>query len=82
MGITLVPDWWSYFFTYSGDNRALEGLLNAVDLVMENGFAVTAIMGLILNLIIPDEPDDAPAVWTASESDEVEPTRAAGHIKA
>jgi NCS2 family nucleobase:cation symporter-2 len=82
MGITLVPDWWSYFFTYSGDNRALEGLLNAVDLVMENGFAVTAIMGVILNLIIPDEPDDAPAVWTASESDEVEPTRAADPIKA
>jgi NCS2 family nucleobase:cation symporter-2 len=82
MGITLVPDWWSYFFTYSGDNRALEGLLNAVDLVMENGFAVTAIMGVILNLIIPDEPDDAPAAWTASESDEVEPTRAAGPIKA
>ncbi|KAJ5216585.1 uncharacterized protein N7498_002992 [Penicillium cinerascens] len=74
MGITLVPDWWSYFFSYNGDNHALEGLLNAIDLIMENGFAVTAITGLILNLIIPDEPDDAPTVWTASESDEVEPT--------
>lgn len=82
MGITLVPDWWSYFFSYSGDNRALEGLLNAVDLVMENGFAVTAIMGVILNLVIPDEPDDVPTVWTASESDEVEPTPAPGPTKA
>ena len=82
MGITLVPDWWSYFFSYSGDNRSLEGLLNAVDLVMENGFAVTAIMGVILNLIIPDEPDDVPTVWTASEPDEVEHTPASDPPKA
>lgn len=82
MGITLVPDWWSYFFSYSGDNRSLEGLLNAVDLVMENGFAVTAIMGVILNLIIPDEPDDVPTVWTASEADEVEHTPAPDPPKA
>ncbi|OQD70499.1 hypothetical protein PENDEC_c023G05829 [Penicillium decumbens] len=74
MGITLVPDWWAYFFSYSGDNHALEGLLNAVDLVMENGFAVTAIMGVILNLVIPDEPDEP--MWIATESDEVESTPA------
>ncbi|KAJ5693433.1 Purine permease [Penicillium macrosclerotiorum] len=73
MGITLVPDWWSYVFTYSGDNHALEGLLNAVDLVMENGFAVCAILGVILNLIIPEEADDVPAVWDASMSSESHP---------
>lgn len=67
MGITLVPDWWAYVFTYSGDNHALEGLLNAIDLVMQNGFAVCAILGVILNLIIPDEPDDAPAVFSLTE---------------
>lgn len=69
MGITLVPEWWAYVFTYSGDNRALEGLLNAVDLVMENGFAVCAIVGVVLNLVIPEEPDDVPA-WNSSVSDD------------
>ncbi|KAJ5080909.1 hypothetical protein N7456_013619 [Penicillium angulare] len=69
MGITLVPSWWEYFFSYGGDDRALEGLLNAVDLVMENGFAVTAIVGVILNLIIPDEPDEVP-VWDSNESED------------
>lgn len=67
MGVTLVPSWWGYFFTYEGDNRALEGLLNAVDLVMTNGFAVTAIVGVILNLLIPDEPDDFPLLGSESE---------------
>lgn len=69
MGITLVPDWWAYVFSYGGDNRALEGLLNAVDLVMENGFAVCAIAGVVLNLIIPEEPDDVP-VWNSSVSED------------
>ncbi|KAJ5364834.1 Purine permease [Penicillium cataractarum] len=70
MGITLVPDWWSYVFSYSGDNHSLEGLLNAVDLVMENGFAVCAIMGVFLNLVIPEEPDEVPAVYNAAESED------------
>ncbi|KAJ5661489.1 uncharacterized protein N7477_009105 [Penicillium maclennaniae] len=82
MGITLVPDWWFYVFTYSGDNHSLEGLLNAVDLVMENGFAVTAIAGVILNLIIPEEDDDISPVLNASESDELEPTPAPEPVKA
>ncbi|KKK24998.1 hypothetical protein P175DRAFT_0466174 [Aspergillus ochraceoroseus IBT 24754] len=62
MAATLVPDWFSYFFTYSGDNHALEGLLQAVELVMANGFAVTGFLGLILNLLLPDDPDDDPAL--------------------
>lgn len=70
MGITLVPDWWAYVFSYSGENHALEGLLNAVDLVMENGFAVCAILGVFLNLVIPQEPDEVPAVYNAAESED------------
>ncbi|EAW12001.1 nucleobase:cation symporter-2 family protein [Aspergillus clavatus NRRL 1] len=68
MAATLVPDWFSYFFTYSGDNHALQGLLNAVDLVMENGFAITAVIGLILNLILPEDPEDEAAVVEATET--------------
>ena len=34
-GATLVPTWFAYVFTYSGDNRAKQGFFNAIVLVME-----------------------------------------------
>ncbi|KAI9037393.1 nucleobase:cation symporter-2 family protein [Aspergillus affinis] len=66
MAATLLPEWFQYFFTYSGDNHALQGLLNAVILVMTNGFAVTAVLGLILNLLIPEDPEEEAAVMDSS----------------
>lgn len=48
----------SYVFTYAGDNHALLGFFNAIELVMETGFAVTAFLSLILNLILPEEIED------------------------
>ncbi|GAB7348256.1 hypothetical protein MBLNU459_g6247t1 [Dothideomycetes sp. NU459] len=58
LGATLVPTWFSYVFTYAGDNHALLGFFNAIVLVMENGFAVTAFLALILNLVLPEEIED------------------------
>lgn len=58
LGATLVGNWFDNFFTYSGSNRALEGFLNAIELVMETGFAVTGFLGVILNLFIPQEFDN------------------------
>jgi xanthine/uracil permease len=58
IGATLVPTWFSYVFTYAGDNHALEGFLAAIELVMETGFAVTAFLTLFLNLILPEEIED------------------------
>jgi xanthine/uracil permease len=57
-GAILVPTWFSYVFTYTGDNHALEGFLNAIVLVMETGFAITAFLALLLNLILPEEIED------------------------
>lgn len=34
-GATLVPTWFAFVFTYSGDNRAKQGFFNAIVLVME-----------------------------------------------
>ncbi|KAB8234124.1 nucleobase:cation symporter-2 family protein [Aspergillus alliaceus] len=65
MAATLVPEWFQYVFTYSGDNHALQGLLDAVVLVMTNGFAVTAVLGLVLNLLIPEDPEEEAAVVEA-----------------
>ncbi|GEQ72206.1 hypothetical protein JCM33374_g5893 [Metschnikowia sp. JCM 33374] len=58
IGAALVPNWFSHVFTYTGDNKALSGFMNAIQLVMQTGFAVTGFVGLILNLILPQVPDD------------------------
>jgi hypothetical protein len=69
-GATLVPTWFSYVFTYSGDNHALEGFFNAIELVMETGFAVTAFLALILNLMLAEEIEDEAVDITANTIDE------------
>lgn len=66
-GATLVPNWFHYVFTYEGDNTSLEGFFNAIELVMETGFAVTAFLGLFLNLILPEEIEDEAVEVTADK---------------
>ncbi|KAK9464704.1 permease family-domain-containing protein [Lipomyces arxii] len=62
-GSILVPNWFDFFFTYSGTNHALRGFLDAITLIMETGFALTAFVALILNLLIHEEvPEKADAV--------------------
>ncbi|MCJ1464280.1 hypothetical protein MMC07_002893 [Pseudocyphellaria aurata] len=68
-GATLVPNWFSFVFTYAGDNRAKQGFFNAIVLVMETGFAVTAFMAIILNLILPEEIEDEAVAFTANDAD-------------
>ena len=57
-GATLVPNWFSFVFTYSGDNSAKRGFFNAIVLVMQSGFAVTALVAILLNLILEEEFED------------------------
>ncbi|CZT19529.1 probable xanthine/uracil permeases [Ramularia collo-cygni] len=57
-GATLVPTWFDYVFTYSGDNQALSGFYSAITLVMQTGFAVAGFVALVLNLVLPEEDDD------------------------
>ncbi|KAK3313074.1 permease family-domain-containing protein [Apodospora peruviana] len=57
-GATLVPEYFSHVFTYSGDNKGLQGFLDAIELIMETGFAVTALVTMILNLALPLEIED------------------------
>ena len=38
-GAILVPNWFSFVFTYKGGNQAKQGFFNAIVLVMETGFA-------------------------------------------
>jgi uracil-xanthine permease len=58
IGATLVPTWFSYVFTYDGTSAGKSGIIDAVVLVLETGFAVTTFMAVILNLIIDEEIED------------------------
>jgi NCS2 family nucleobase:cation symporter-2 len=58
-GATLVPNYFDRVFSYSGDNKALQGFLDAIVLIMETGFAVTAIVCMILNLVLDLEIQDS-----------------------
>ena len=55
-----------YIFTYDGNNHALLGFYNAIILVMETGFAVTAFLALILNLVLLEDVDDEVVEITAN----------------
>ncbi|KAI0390822.1 permease family-domain-containing protein [Xylariaceae sp. FL0594] len=54
-GATLVPAYFSRVFTYEGENRSLRGFLDAIELVVETGYAITALVTIILNLVLPEE---------------------------
>jgi NCS2 family nucleobase:cation symporter-2 len=53
-----VCSWFSYVFTYDGPNRSLLGFFNAIELIMQTGFALAAFVTLILNLVLPEEIED------------------------
>ena len=80
-GATLVPTYFNTVFTYSGGNKALLGFLDAIILVMETGFAVTAGVCMILNLALPEALDDdvntrgieVPVETNSDESAKAEP---------
>jgi uric acid-xanthine permease len=61
-GATLVPNYFEHVFTYAGDNKGLQGFLDAINLIMETGFAVTAAVCMILNLTLPYELEDTVVV--------------------
>ncbi|KAI9152035.1 Uric acid-xanthine permease [Paramyrothecium foliicola] len=57
-GATLVPNYFDNVFTYSGGNRSLQGFLDAIVLIMQTGFAVTAAVCMALNLMLPEEIEE------------------------
>lgn len=69
VGAILVPTWFSYVFTYTGDNHAKQGFFNAIVLVMETGFALTGFIAIILNLILQEEVEDEAKSITANQAD-------------
>lgn len=70
-GATMVPTWFDYVFTYNGDNHSLKGFYDAIELILETGFAVVAVVTLTLNLVLPEEVEDEETPeLTANDVDE------------
>lgn len=68
-GATLVPNYFANVFTYHGSNRSLRGFYDAIVLVMQTGFAVTAAVCMIMNLTLPEELEEETAAVEADESE-------------
>ncbi|KAL9063506.1 MAG: hypothetical protein Q9161_009435 [Pseudevernia consocians] len=68
-GAILVPNWFSFVFTYSGGNQSKQGFFNAIVLVLETGFALTGFLAIFLNLVLTEEIEDEAASITANDVD-------------
>lgn len=49
------PDWWDSVLTYSGSNVALSGFEQGVNLIVETPFIIAAVLGVFLNLVLPED---------------------------
>ncbi|KAK0548339.1 hypothetical protein OC846_004525 [Tilletia horrida] len=57
-GQLLLPDWFSYVFTYEGTNKALAGFLQSIEIIVETPFLIAAIVGIIVNSLLPLDQED------------------------
>ncbi|RUO96318.1 permease family-domain-containing protein, partial [Jimgerdemannia flammicorona] len=58
LGVNLVPNWFSYIITYTGNNQAVQGLIDSVEVIVSTGFCISAIITIFLNLILPEDEDE------------------------
>lgn len=49
------PTWFSKVLDYSGSNVSLEGFEQGINLIVETPFIIAAVVGVFLNLVLPDE---------------------------
>ncbi|KAG7104652.1 Uric acid-xanthine permease like protein [Verticillium longisporum] len=68
-GGILLTGYFDGVLKYDGDNKGLRGFLDAIELIMNTGFAVTTVITMVLNLTLPEEMDDADAAEVASVND-------------
>lgn len=54
-----VPNWFSFFFTYSGTNAGLKGLIQAVVLIVEEPYLISSLLAILLNAVLPAERDES-----------------------
>ncbi|KAL9936195.1 hypothetical protein V8E36_005037 [Tilletia maclaganii] len=58
VGNMLLKDWFTYFFTYTGSNAGLQGLIQSVQIIVQTPFLIAAIVGMAVNALLPLEEED------------------------
>ncbi|ORX95573.1 Xanthine/uracil permease [Basidiobolus meristosporus CBS 931.73] len=59
MGTTIKDDWFSYALTaYKGSNTTVNGLIISAEMIVNSGFTIAALIAIVLNLVMPKEPED------------------------
>jgi len=58
LGVSLVPNWFEYIFTYGGDSAGLQAVIDAVKITVSTGYCVGALIAIVLNLLLPFEEED------------------------
>lgn len=62
LGIGLLdvvqPDWFAQILDYSGPNVHLSGFEQGLNLIVETPFIVAAVIGVFLNLVLPDDASE------------------------
>lgn len=53
-----VPEWFNYIFTYEGDNVGLRGFLDAIVLIVEEPYLISALLAVLLNATLADEYEE------------------------
>jgi xanthine/uracil permease len=56
-----VPEWFNYIFTYQGDNAGLKGLLEAIVLIVEEPYLISALLAVFLNATLAAEFEEHPS---------------------
>jgi NCS2 family nucleobase:cation symporter-2 len=70
-GATLVPTYFNNVFSYEGDNKSLRGFLDAIELVVETGYAITALVTVVLNLVLAEDIEETNEEVVASPDEPV-----------
>ncbi|KAE8244807.1 hypothetical protein A4X13_0g6244 [Tilletia indica] len=74
-GQLLLHDWFDYVFSVTGPNKALNGFLQSIKIIVETPFLIAAIFGIITNTILPLEREDREirdaeeALWRKKEEE-------------
>ncbi|WRT67565.1 uncharacterized protein IL334_004537 [Kwoniella shivajii] len=65
-----VPTWFSYLFTYTGTSAGKKGLIQAIVLIVEEPYLISAMVMCLLNVALPDEEAEAGSSSTIEEKKE------------
>ncbi|KAG1468494.1 hypothetical protein G6F56_003798 [Rhizopus delemar] len=69
LGVTLVPDWFSYVMPKT-TNEAAQGFYDSINTIVETGYIMTGLISIVLNAILPVDmkPNDQNSILGRSLS--------------